>query len=115
MIGGGATLGVDYTLASTQLVYELAGVRTQSLSLALIDDTTLEGNESVTVRVVTAYGANVTTPSNFVATITDNEPTVNFNIAATNATEGAGSFDLIVYKSSVLNNVSGDLTVGGTA
>lgn len=115
VIGGGATEGADYTIASTQLVYELAGVRTQSLSLALLDDTTLEGSESVTVRVVRAFGATVTSPSNFVATITDNEPTVNFTIASTTVTENAGTFDVTVYKSAALNNVSGDLTVGGTA
>ncbi len=78
--GGSATSGTDFTLSASPLVVQ-AGATTGSITLNLIDDSLIEGNETVTVTLGTPTNGTLGgTPAQTV-TINDNDinhaPTFN--------------------------------------
>lgn len=69
---GTATAGVDYTLSSTNIT--LSGATTSAVVLiTLNDDQEVEGDETVVLNLTSVSGANLTSPSTFTLTITDND------------------------------------------
>ncbi len=73
MTAGTATAGSDYTQTTGTLSFE-DGVTSKTFSLQVLDDSTSEGNETVTVSLQNPTAtAILTTPTSAVVTITDNE------------------------------------------
>src|SRR5207302_1344051 len=71
--GGTATLGKDYTLASSNLNFA-DGQTEQTVALSITDDTLVEGDETVTFSLTNATGgANLGTQKTAVLTISDND------------------------------------------
>ncbi|HMO05040.1 MAG TPA: Calx-beta domain-containing protein [Kiritimatiellia bacterium] len=105
----------DFTFATTNIVFTAGGPTTSNVVINVIDDSIVEPSESLVVQLV--GGANIIAGSatNFVLTITDNEPSVQFTASAASVSEGSVSYTVTVYKASALNNVSGQVTLGGTA
>ena len=103
--GGTATEGVDYHARRTYTHVILAGDKTAQMGFALIEDTVIEGNETVQVRlsnarVVDAYGdkikdldittAEATGTITAPATTTTNVPNLNIRIQDATGDEDDG-------------------------
>ena len=112
---GSATLDSDFTLSATQFVFTAAGATSQALTVTLIDDTIVEPTESISLNLVAPSGAGLGLPTNFTFNILDNEPAVRFTISTATVNEGDGTYQLVVYKSSTNNTVTGNITLSGTA
>ena len=119
-VTGTATSGSDFTaLSGTVTIPALA--TTATISIPVIDDLIVEGNETVviTLTAVTSGAANLGAPANLVATntITDND-TATVTIAnTTNGSEAgavAGVMTLTQTKASATNTVIA-YSVAGTA
>jgi hypothetical protein len=85
--GGTATAGSDYTAANQTLSFA-AGETSKTVTVALIDDTLAEGNETVVAAVSNASGGTINTATAS-ATILDNDQTVWSVASAGDVSEGA--------------------------
>jgi hypothetical protein len=126
--GGTATLTTDYavavsgtgvTLSPNSLTLTFAaGATTATLTLTPVDDSAVEGSESVTMTIAAGSGYTVGTPSSASGTIADNDSAPSLSAAVT---DGAGSepADPIVFTVTRALNTGGTtavtLTWGGTA
>ena len=72
-VGGTATPGSDFTIASSGTVTVLAGATTATVPVTLIDDTAPESNETVVLTLVASGGYQVTSPGTHVLTIAAND------------------------------------------
>lgn len=71
-LGGSATLGVDYSIDTTN--FTMNGATTSAtFTITITDDGDVEGNETVTLEIENVVGAGTTAPSTFTLTITDND------------------------------------------
>lgn len=117
VLAGSATPGVDLDLAAGSVVIA-AGDLTTSIAVLLIDDSTDEPDETVTVVLGAPSGATLSANTDHVLTIVDDDPTpaVSFAVAALSLPETPGTTDLAVSldrpSSSVL---SATVSVGGSA
>jgi Calx-beta domain/Domain of unknown function DUF11 len=119
-VAGTATSGVDFTALSGTVTIA-AGATTATISIPVIDDLIVEGNETVvvTLTAVTSGAASLGAAANLVAsnTITDND-TATVTIAnTTNGNEAgavAGVMTVTQTKVSATNTVIA-YTVSGTA
>ncbi len=108
-VGGSATPGVDYQALSGRLLIP-AGATSADLQLTPIDDSELEGDESVILSVTNAPGCDSDAPASGMLLIRDNEKaSVSITAPDSGASEPGddpGSF--VVSRGSVVN---GTLTV----
>jgi hypothetical protein len=121
--GGTATGGgVDYTLASGTITF-LAGQTTATIPITIVDDTSVESDESIVLQLSNPTGgASLGTPSAATVVITDNDraATVQFTVATSSILEGAGSAIVTVTRtgapttavSVVLSTSNGTATAG---
>jgi hypothetical protein len=72
--GGGATNAVDYTSLPTSVTIP-AGSASTTLTVTPIDDSTVEGAETVVATVQNGSGYQVTDPASATVTIADNDTT----------------------------------------
>jgi subtilase family serine protease len=79
-IGGSATSGVDYVALQPAVIP--AGAAETTLSVVPIDDTVLEGNETVTITVSAASGYIVGSPSVATVTITSDDVAPDLTVSA---------------------------------
>ena len=96
--GGSASNGSDYTLAAGALTIP-AGSLTGTITVALIDDALVEGDETVVVTLGTPQNADLGVTSSFTLTTADNDAsrqTVGFSAATAQVSEGAGTATLAV-------------------
>ena len=95
---GTATAGSDYTVKSGILTFG-AGVSTQNITVATINDTLVEGPETFTVTLSSPSGATLGATTVATVTINDNDAfgTLQFASAAYTVTEGA-SASLVVTR-----------------
>ena len=106
--GGSATLGVDYTLSSNQLVFP-PNTTVASVTLTLIDDNLSETTETAELHL-SGGNANIGLPSKYTLTILDNdEVRVNFSSAPAAILEGTGT-----NKADVAITVEASLTSAST-
>ncbi len=112
---GNAAPGSDFTLSATQFIFTAAGPISQALTVTLIDDTIPEPTESVSLNLVAPAGAGLGLATNFTFNLLDNEPSVQFTKSSATVSEGDGTYQLVVFKSSTNNTVTGNIAVGGTA
>jgi PKD repeat protein len=108
-IGGTATNGVDYAQLATTVTIP-AGVGAASFSIQPIDDTLMEGPETVIITISPSELYNVASPDNATVTIADDDlPTVTI-VATDNRASEAGP-DPGEFKISRTGNTTGALTV----
>jgi len=91
---GTATAGVDYTATSGTLTIPAGEPAEGTISVPIIDDATIEGDEMVNLTLSTpSANAEIGVQSTAVLTIVDDEtpPTVQFKQASFSAGEGAGT------------------------
>jgi hypothetical protein len=117
--GGTATGGgVDYTLAAGTLTFD-PGVTADNVSISVVDDGLVEGDE--TVEVTLSNPSNASLGVNTVHTYTinndDSYPSVEFDLAGSSGSEVASPVDLDVSLSAAyVETVTVDYSVtGGTA
>lgn len=116
--GGTATAGVDYTLASGTLSFD-PGDTAKSILLTLLDDSAAEAGETIVIALSSPLGG-VLGSSEHVFTIVNDDavaPSVQWNLTASTASEGAGTATIRAYlSSSAATSVSVAYSVtGGTA
>jgi len=72
-LGGSATNGTDYSTLSGSVIIG-AGLSTASVTVAPIDDSIYEGNETVILTLSASANYGIGTPSSATVTIADNDP-----------------------------------------
>lgn len=72
-LAGGATEGSDYTAATGTLDWADGETGSKSFHLIISDDTDTEGNESLTIVLSNATGAELGSTNEILVTITDND------------------------------------------
>ncbi|TWT55071.1 Calx-beta domain protein [Rubripirellula amarantea] len=118
-VSGTATDGSDFTLTTTSPLTFAAGSTTQTVTIAVADDSELESSETVIVTLGTPTGASLGTAITHTATIVDNEvapPTVNFTSVPQASTENIGSFSVSIGLSEASTEaITIPFALGGTA
>ena len=116
--GGSATSGgTDFILASGTLTFT-AGVTSQDISIAVVNDTVTELNETIVVTLASPTVATLGTNTTHTYTINDNDPpTVAFSATTSNASESTTSVTIpVILSSAYANTVTVNYSVtGGTA
>lgn len=115
VVGGTATSGVDFKELPDSLTIP-AGEASASITVTALNDTELEGDESVAITLVSRPDYNIGLPGSGIVVIQDNElPTVTLTATDNIATEGAsppGTFTFTRTDSSgnleVRFNISGN-------
>ncbi len=89
---GTAVAPGDYSSTSGTLTFTPGGSTTQSVSVAIVDDTTTESSETFALNLSNASGAVISNGQG-VGTITDNDitPTLSIAMADANKAEGTGT------------------------
>ena len=97
-LNGSATAGSDYTAKSGILTFA-AGVTSQKITIATIDDTLVEGPETFIVMLSSPTGATLGATTTATVTIVDAQaPRLQFAAASYTVVEGAGSVTLTVQR-----------------
>ncbi|MBI2760816.1 MAG: DUF11 domain-containing protein [Chloroflexi bacterium] len=118
--GGTATLNSDYTRSGTTIMIP-AGMMSGTMSLAGIDDTTDEPDETVVVSISTMtppVNATIGSPSSATYTIADNDPppTVSLSLMGSPMAEAGGTATVTATLSQVsAKDVTVTLAFAGTA
>ncbi len=76
IVGGTATNGTDYVLNNTVVTFgsdDIGGVSEGTFSISLLDDTDVEGSETIILNLSDANGATIGSTGNLVITIVDND------------------------------------------
>jgi hypothetical protein len=96
---GTATAASDYTSASGTLTFK-AGVTNTTFTVALLNDTTIEGDETVTLALSSPSSGTSLAGSNTTATITllDNDSLFNLSVVTNSVAENAGTVTLTVTR-----------------
>ena len=114
-VGGTATSGSDFTIASSGTLSVPKGAATATIPVTIIDDTEGEGSETVVLTLSGGTGYSVT-GSTHTLTIADNEPTVFFVDGSQTVGEGSGTHDVEVRLwPAPTSDITLTYTVGGTA
>jgi hypothetical protein len=94
---GTATNAVDYTGTNATVSFG-PGIRTRTISVPLLNDTEVEGDETFSVTLTNIVGADLGTYTNATITIRDNDSTFNLSTNAVSVNESAGSVTLTVVR-----------------
>ncbi len=98
---GTAVAGQDYSTVQ-QLVTFSSGQTTKTVNIPVLDDTSVEGNESFTVGLIARAGSTLGSPSTATITITDNDSAssgqVQFGLASYTVDEGVGNASVTVTR-----------------
>ncbi|MBL8329787.1 MAG: hypothetical protein JNJ71_13130 [Rubrivivax sp.] len=116
---GSALAGSDYTARTGTLSFA-AGVASRTFTVAILNDTTPESNETFSIALSSpngaALGANATTTVTIVDNDTVSTPTIQFSSATASVNEGAGVVNLSVTRSSGAGSSTVNFaTASGTA
>jgi hypothetical protein len=114
---GTATAGADYTATSGTLTWADGDTANKIISVPILNDAILEGNETFTVTLsAPTGGAVLATITQATVTIIDDD-TVTFSIANVSVNERAGTATLTVTKAgtSALSNAVNYASANGTA
>lgn len=101
-IAGTATPGVDFTAPASPVVIP-AGSTTATITVPILDDGDMEGDETVVLTLGAATGATTDTPDVHTLTIQDDEtpPTAEFTQTSFTVAEFDPAFDLTVQLSAI--------------
>ena len=121
VVSGTATPGVDYQTITTPVTI-LANQTTATIPVNVIDDTSIEGNETVIVTIQPSANYTVGSPSVATVNITDDDVAISVSIVANlpNAAEPStnGQFTVTRTSGSAAQNAlpyTINLGIGGTA
>jgi len=123
MIGGSAGFTADYTAASTDAGFSFDGVSgtitiaagssTATVVITPVDDTIVEGDESVDLTIAGGAGYSPGSPATASGTIADNDTaSITFSSSISNAAEGGADADVKVALTITANGVVGTGTLG---
>jgi RHS repeat-associated protein len=108
IVGGTALSDSDYiSIANTVTIP--AGSASVTIPINVLDDSTAETDETVTITLTTGAGYTVVAPNSATATIADNEP-VTFTLTATDATASEPSTNTGLFTITRLGNKSAAVT-----
>jgi hypothetical protein len=100
---GTATAGSDFTAASGSLNWADGESGSKTVTVAIINDTTVEASETFTVALSNPAGATLGSPTSTTVTITDDDVppagALAFSAATYSATESQGSVTITVTRS----------------
>jgi hypothetical protein len=115
-ISGTASNGVDYVPISNSLVIP-AGALRAFLDIVPLDDTLIEGPETVTLTLRPDSAYSLGTPANATVTILDDEPMLTITATVSNVVEGSQqpAVFTLIRTGNPKYNVTAHLAVGGTA
>lgn len=114
--GGTATAGADFNLTAGTLTFA-AGETVRTIPLTILDDTTIEPNETVVVTLSNPVGVQLGSLATHTLTILDDDlPSVNISATDPNAAESGdpGTFT-ITRTGPTTSALTVNFTVGGTA
>ena len=117
-VGGTATAGSDFTIASSGTLTVPKGAKTATIPVTLVDDSVHEGSEKVVLTLAGGSGYAVGSPGTHTLTIVDDEPTISFAFASASqrAGEGSGTLDVeVTLDPAPSTDLTLDYTVDGTA
>ena len=112
---GSATAGSDYTATTATVSFADGDTATKSVAIPIIDDTQVEGNETVNLALSNATGgATLGAPSTAVLTIIDNDSAVlpTLSIGNVTSTEGNAGTKPFVFTVSLSAASTQTVTVG---
>jgi len=96
IVSGTATVGEDYTAASGTLTFD-PNDKVETFTVDIIDDSVYEGDETVTLQLSNANGADIGPNDPATLTIIDDDlATVDFSSAVYSVGEGAGAATITV-------------------
>lgn len=116
-VSGTATDGVDFTISSSSITIP-AGQTTGTIDVQLIDDFSIEADETIILTLDSPTGALLGTSTTHTLTIADNDnqPTVSFTSANQTVSESVGSVTVsFTMNKTYALNVIVPFTVSGTA
>jgi hypothetical protein len=114
-VGGSAENGVDYREISGKVVIR-AGASSANMWVVPVDDTALEGNETVVVTLAQKPSYQVGSAKSATVTIADNVATITITAPRPNASEARGKGRFTVTRTgSILSGLVVRYTVGGSA
>ncbi|MDB5386973.1 MAG: hypothetical protein JWM11_2619 [Planctomycetaceae bacterium] len=111
---GTATAGADFTAVSGTLSWADGDVGSKTITLPILEDSLVEGNEALTLNLNNATGgASLGTPATTTVTIVDNDVVavpgnLQFGNSAASVNEGAGTVTITVNR---VNGSDGAVTV----
>ena len=117
-VGGGGTAraGSDFTIASSGTLTVLAGAKTATFPVTIIDDSVGENSETVVLKLAAGESYQVGNPGMHTLTIVDDEPVVSFASASQSVGEGSGTHNVgVTLSPAPITAVTFTYTVGGTA
>ena len=99
---GTATAPADFSARSGTLNWSAGDSLDKTFTVPIVNDSTFEGNETFTVSLSNAAGANLGSPSNATVTILDDDPaqtgTLRFSAASYSIDEDGGSLIVTVNR-----------------
>jgi len=120
--GGTATAGSDYTTTSSVLSWGAGVSGNQTFTFPVLEDTVVEGNETVNLQLTLAVGADIGSQGTAAVTITDNDVsspgTLQFTSTTYSVGEGGTTASITVSRSggtSGAASVTVATVAGGTA
>ncbi|NDD04826.1 MAG: hypothetical protein EB078_07960, partial [Proteobacteria bacterium] len=116
-ISGTATNGVDFSVSGLSITIP-AGQASGTIDVTLLDDFSIESDETIIITMGTPTGALLGTTTTHVLTIADNDnqPTVSFNSASQTIAESGGTVTVGLTMSKTYSlDVTIPFTVTGTA
>ena len=115
-VSGTASNGVDYSALSGTVTIP-AGAASADIAVAPIDDSLLEGDETVILSLTNSVNYDVGTPGNATVFIRDNErPTITISSTNTPVSEqGATTGTFIITRNSSVGDLTVFLNISGTA
>ncbi|WP_304441973.1 Calx-beta domain-containing protein, partial [Motiliproteus sp. MSK22-1] len=116
---GSAVAGSDYSTDTTLLSWADGESGVKNLVVTLVDDTEVEGDETLEIQLSNVQGADLGSPASGTITIQDNENnpgSVQFDAAAVSVNESDGTATLSVNRTGSSGAASVDVSVtGGSA
>ena len=114
-VGGTAAVGSDFTIANSGTLTVPAGATTATIPVTVIDDSVVEGSETVVLKLSGSAGYRVGSPGMHTLTIVDG-PRVSFASASQSVDEGSGTRDVgVTLDKAPTSDITVKYTVGGTA
>jgi hypothetical protein len=96
-VDGTATAGSDYTSTNETLTFT-AGVTKKTVTLLILNDSAVEGDESFAFVLTNIAGADFGNYTNATITIRDNDSVISLSTNAVSVSESAGLTSLNVYR-----------------
>ncbi len=116
-LGGTAVTGIEFTPTNGTLTF-IPGQTSNSFTVAINNDSEIDGTQTVQLNLTNANGATILSPSNEVVTVIDTESGLSFASTGYTVTENGVAAVISVTRSGVTNStvtVNYTTTTNGTA